>query len=226
MSNERNESVERRCMDARLQEMRLNFDNKSPRIVGYAAVFNKETELYPGFREKIAPGAFSESIKNDDVRALINHDPSLILGRNKANTLKLTEDEHGLRYEIIPPDTQAARDLMISIKRGDINQSSFGFNILKRNVDINEEENEMTRTIEKAQLFDVSPVTYPAYPSTEVNVRMMKNEKNELAFLVDDRAIETIPLQDEGTQEPQDKATESDEEFMKRINGFLESTEP
>lgn len=226
MSNEKNEPVERRCVDARFQEMRLNFDNKSPRIIGYAAVFNQETELYPGFREKIAPGAFSESIKNDDVRALINHDPSLILGRNKSNTLKLSEDDHGLKYEIIPPDTQAARDLMVSIKRGDINQSSFGFNILKRSVEVNDEEDEMIRTIEKAQLFDVSPVTYPAYPSTEVNVRMTRNDQNEMTFFVEDRAIETIPLQGEGQQEPKDNVKESDEEFMNRINGFLESTDP
>ena len=78
---------ERRCFNPELQEMRLNFEGKAPKIIGYAAVFNQETELWPGFREKIAPGAFAESIEKDDIRALWNHNPDYLLGRNATSTL-------------------------------------------------------------------------------------------------------------------------------------------
>uniref|UniRef100_UPI00345E70F8 HK97 family phage prohead protease n=1 Tax=Mesotoga sp. TaxID=2053577 RepID=UPI00345E70F8 len=122
-----------------------------------------------GFREKIQPGAFSEAIVNDDVRALWNHDSNYVLGRNKAGTLKLSEDEHGLHYVVDLPDTQWAKDLLESIKRGDVTQSSFGFI-----VDSDEwakQDGETVRTLTKVTLFDVSPVTYPAYPQTSTSAR-------------------------------------------------------
>jgi HK97 family phage prohead protease len=172
--------IDRRYADL---ELRMDFDSKNPRIIGYAAVFNKRAEIWPGFFEKVAPGAFANAIKKDDVRALLNHDPNYVLGRNTAETLFLSEDEKGLRYEIIPPDTSWAKDLQISIKRKDINQSSFGFNIVDE--DIQHDKNSVTRTIKDVRLFDVSPVTYPAYPSTEVHVRMIAGEQ-EVAYLFED----------------------------------------
>ena len=111
--------IERRYVS---EEVRLDFDTKQPRITGYAAVFNQRTQLWPGLYEEVAPGAFQNAIGRDDVRALINHDPNMLLGRTKAGTLTLTEDEHGLRYEIMPPDTSYAKDLQVSLKRKDINQ--------------------------------------------------------------------------------------------------------
>jgi HK97 family phage prohead protease len=102
-------------------------DDGTLRLIGHAAVFNKKSEEIFGFREIVLPGAFKKSIKKDDIRALWNHDPAHVLGRNKAGTLRLREDDEGLRTEIDLPDTQMARDLHTSVKRGDIDQMSFGF---------------------------------------------------------------------------------------------------
>jgi hypothetical protein len=139
-------------------------------IRGHAAVFNSETDL-GWFRERIAPGAFSESIGKDDVRALFNHDENFILGRNKAGTLTMREDEQGLYVEIDPPDTQVGRDLVTSIERGDISQMSFGFQTIKDSWETEENAAKDLRTLEKVKLWDVSPVTFPAYQETDVAVR-------------------------------------------------------
>ena len=139
-------------------------------IRGHAAVFNSETDL-GWFRERIAPGAFSESIGKDDVRALFNHDENFILGRNKAGTLTMREDEQGLYVEIDPPDTQVGRDLVTSIDRGDISQMSFGFQTIKDSWETEENAAKDLRTLEKVKLWDVSPVTFPAYQETDVAVR-------------------------------------------------------
>lgn len=165
-----NNDIERRALCA---EFRVE-GGQSPKIIGYAAKFNSLSEEMWGFREQIAPGAFTDAIKNSDVRALFNHDPNMILGRNKAGTLALFEDSVGLRYEITPPDTQTAKDIVESIRRGDISQSSFGFSMRGGGVQEWEDHDDgtSTRTIKKvAQLYDVSPVTYPAYPDTESGLR-------------------------------------------------------
>ena len=147
------------------------------KIMGHAAVFNTLSEDLGWFREKIDPGAFAESIKEDDIRALFNHDPNFVLGRNKAGTLKLSEDDTGLAVEIAPPDTQVARDLLVSIERGDVSQMSFGFRTIDQAWEIVDEED--IRTLKKAKLFDVSPVTFPAYPETDVAVRSLDTWKQE-----------------------------------------------
>jgi len=133
-------------------------------IVGYAAVFNSTTDI-GFFRERIAPGAFSAAIARDDVRALVNHSDSRVLGRNKSGTLRLFEDERGLRYEIDAPDTQEARDLLVLMDRGDINQSSFAFVATSETWD--ETGDKPLRTVNEVRLYDVSVVTYPAYEDTE-----------------------------------------------------------
>jgi HK97 family phage prohead protease len=141
-------------------------------LVGYASVFDRETVIGGFFREKIAPGAFAAAVKEDDVRALFNHDPNYVLGRTTAGTLDLSEDDTGLRYEVAPPDTQWARDLMVTVSRGDVNQSSFGFTVVRE--EWQEAENRAAlplRTILEARLFDVSPVTYPAYEETTAEAR-------------------------------------------------------
>jgi HK97 family phage prohead protease len=144
-------------------------------ITGHAAVFNKDSEPMWGFVERVAAGAFKATIKEDDVRALFNHDPNIVLGRNTAKTLRLSEDAEGLAVEIDPPDTQAARDLLVSIERGDISQMSFGFITRKESWQYSKDGNGPNiRTLEDVQLFDVSPVTFPAYPDTDVSVRSLQ----------------------------------------------------
>jgi len=150
-------------------ELRKAEDGK-PKIEGYSAVFDQLSDDLGGFREKIDKGAFAKTITEDDVRALFNHDSNHVLGRNKNGTLKLAEDEHGLKVEIDPPDTQFANDLLKQIERGDINQMSFGF--VTRVDEWDEKDKEIPiRTLKDVELWDVSPVTFPAYPQTSVSVK-------------------------------------------------------
>ena len=158
-------------------EIRAEGEGKESRIVGHAAIFNSFTTIWD-FREQVAPGAFLKSIQNDDIRALFNHDPNHVLGRNRAGTLNLSEDEKGLAIEIVPPDTQFARDLLVSLKRGDISQMSFGFQVIKDEWD--QGKKPMERTLKEVKLFDVSPVTFPAYTDTDVSARNYKPEPPKL----------------------------------------------
>jgi HK97 family phage prohead protease len=147
-------------------------DGEPTRIYGYAALFDSFSVDLGGFREKIQRGTFLETIASDDIRALFNHDPNLILGRNKSGTLRLSEDETGLAYEIQVPATQAGRDLVESIRRGDITQNSFGFRVLPDGAEWKEEaDGTLIRILKKVKLYDISPVTYPAYPDTELALR-------------------------------------------------------
>lgn len=151
-------------------------DGEPPRLSGYAAVFGDVTEIAGLFTERIAPGAFADAVKRDDVRALFNHDANYVLGRTTAGTLRLIEDERGLRYEADPPDTQWARDLMVSVQRGDVSQSSFAFEVTDEEWDYTNRAMPL-RTIKQVRLYDVSPVTYPAYASTSVSARSVEQAK-------------------------------------------------
>jgi hypothetical protein len=140
-----------------------------PDLVGHAAVFNEPIDLY-WFTESIAPGAFKACLeRGDDVRALFNHDPNFVLGRNP-KTLSMNEDGTGLLVRISPPDTQLGRDMVVSIGRGDISQMSFAFWSEKEEMDDSEDREKPHFTIKQAKLFDVSPVTFPAYPTTDIGV--------------------------------------------------------
>lgn len=165
--------IERRVVT--LDELKIEKrEDGTRKIVGHAAVFNQLSEDLGGFREQLAPGAFADAIKTDDVRALFNHNPDFILGRNLSGTLRLKEDSRGLAIEIDPPDTQVARDLMVSMDRGDISQMSFGFSVRPNGQNWAKDDNgQVVRTLTKVRLFDVSPVVYPAYPQTDVAMRSM-----------------------------------------------------
>lgn len=172
------EPAELKSIDIKMEVRSYPFEIRAekddiPKIFGYSAVFEQLSEDLGGFREKIRKGAFSESIKNDDIRALFNHDPNYVLGRNKNETLLLEEDDHGLKIEIIPPETQWAKDLIYSIRRGDIDQMSFGFTVLVDEWNTEDKDNPI-RTLVKVKLYDISPVTFPAYPQTSVAVRTAK----------------------------------------------------
>jgi len=145
-------------------------------IEGYFAVYNTETELWPGAFEEIAPGTFDNTLSND-IRALINHDTSLVLGRTKAGTLELKTDSRGLwgRIKINPNDTDAV-NLYERVKRGDVDQCSFGFNILEEETDYRD-DGTVKWTIKKVELHEVSVVTFPAYEETGVQARHKQVEQ-------------------------------------------------
>lgn len=147
-------------------------------VRGYAAKFNTLSENLGGFRETIAEGAFDAALQ-DDVRALLNHDSNKVLGRTTAGTLRMGVDEVGLWYEYDDPGTSYSRDLLISMERGDVNQSSFQFTI-EDDEWKEDEEQRYIRTIKKVRrLYDVSPVTYPAYPDTNVAKRSLEAIQSE-----------------------------------------------
>lgn len=175
MKEKRKTDIERRNFP--VTELRAITDEKGlRRIVGYAAVFNSLSEDLGGFREKIDPGAFKKTIGTDDVRALWNHNDDYVLGRNKSGTLSLLEDAHGLKIDILPPDVQWARDLMVSIERGDVDKMSFGFRTISDRWEM--KDSDEIRTLEEVKLYDVSPVTFPAYPDTTVALRSLEEHKN------------------------------------------------
>jgi len=151
-------------------------DDQKPAIEGYAAVFNEVADL-GFFREVIKPGAFTRCLGDKpDVRCLFNHDPNMVLGRTLAGTLTLKEDSKGLFFRCEPPDTSYARDLMACIERGDVDQCSFAFSVEAENWQYSknaEGDREALRELTDLNLYDVSPVTYPAYEGTSVGARAM-----------------------------------------------------
>jgi len=164
--------IEHRTFDLDQIVVERRADGQPPIIRGHAAVFNLLSEsLGYGFRERIQPGAFTKTLQEADVRALFNHDSNLILGRTKSGTLRVTEDAVGLAFEIDPPDTSYANDLLVSIERGDVDQASFAFSTVKD--EMSTEGEETIRTLVEVHLYDVSPVTFPAYPQTDVSVRAL-----------------------------------------------------
>jgi uncharacterized protein len=150
-------------------------------ITGHAAVFNQDYVLWDDDTsravERVKPGTFSRALREkQDVRALFNHEPNNLLGRTKAGTLELKQDSIGLYFDIEPADTQTARDVYTLVKRGDITGCSFAFTVTKENVTELKKSGKIVRRreIEDVDLFDVGPVTYPAYSGTDVNARSME----------------------------------------------------
>lgn len=161
---------ERRYFSAAELRLKDSEDGESTGITGYAAVFDSWSEDLGWFKEQISPGAFKNTIKNGDIRALINHDPNLIIGRTKNGTLSLSEDDKGLLYDVELPDTSYALDLRESISRKDITQNSFGFQTIRDAWS----DDGSRRTLVEVKLFDVSPVTFPAYKQTKVKLRLQE----------------------------------------------------
>lgn len=166
--------LERRAFASGLQIEERADGQKTMR--GHAAVFNQLSEDLGGFREQIAPGAFAEAIEKDDVRFLLNHE-GLSLARTVAKTLRLAEDARGLAFEAdINPDDPDWQRLLPKVVRGDISQMSFGFSVRPGGQDwAKDDEGRTIRTLKKLRLFDVSPVTYPAYPQTDIAVRELRS---------------------------------------------------
>lgn len=149
-------------------ETREDGDNLT--IEGYFAVFNSIYDMGNGMTESIAPGAFDGTI-SDDVRALVNHDSTLVLGRTSAHTLEIRQDEHGLWGKVtINPNDGDAMNLYARVKRGDVNQCSFGFDILDEETEYRS-EGEVHWTIKAVKLYEISAVTFPAYQETAISAR-------------------------------------------------------
>lgn len=165
---------EQRVLSIRSAGVEVRAKDDATVIDGYGALFNNETVIGSWFRERILPGAFTDSIAQDDIRVAFNHSPNFILGRTSAKTATVTEDAKGLRYEVTPPLTRA--DVVESIKRGDITGSSFQFEV--ENPDDEEWDYSQTkqgklplRTIKRAKLWETGPVAWPAYENTTVSAR-------------------------------------------------------
>ena len=145
-------------------------DDGALHIEGYFAVFNSVYQIWDDMSESVAPGAFTETL-GGDVRALIDHETRLVLGRNTAGTLQLREDSHGLWGDIlINPNDQDAMNLYARVQRGDVNQCSFGFDILEQETEFRD-DGSVHWTIKKVKLYEVSVCTFPAYAETSVQAR-------------------------------------------------------
>ena len=159
------------------------FEQEGRKLVGYAAVFDSPSENLGGFREFIKRGAFKRSIEsNVDCRALVDHDTRLVLGRRSSGTLQLAEDSRGLLIEVQMPDVSYARDLAELMRRGDVSQMSFGFTVPAGGDEWGPPaagDTLRTRTIKSVDLAEVSVVTFPAYPATEVSLRSMLRQDME-----------------------------------------------
>lgn len=164
--------MERRCMTV---DLRGVVEGDAWRLEGYAVVFGSMSEDLGGFREVIEPGAFGEALGGrPDVRALFNHEPSMVLGRTTNGTLALTEDAHGLRMAVTLPGTSYAGDVYTLVERGDVNQMSFAFSVRKGGETWATEEGQRVRRLRSLNLYDVSVVTYPAYQATTVAARALE----------------------------------------------------
>ena len=164
--------MDRKCRQMRGVPSRFDTreENDALYIEGYFSVFNTNYDLWPGASESVAPGAFSQTL-GGDIRALIDHETRLVLGRNKAGTLELREDSHGLWGRVaINRNDQDAMNLYERVKRGDVDQCSFGFEITKEDTDIRE-DGSVHWTIREVKLYEVSVVTFPAYEETSVSAR-------------------------------------------------------
>jgi hypothetical protein len=180
---------EKRFLTHEIAEIRVKkAENGSKTLVGYAAKFERLSQDLGGFVEKIHKNAFDRCLKRCDVRGLKNHDPAMLLGRTKSGTMRLTTDEVGLRYEIDVPDTQIGRDLVTEIERGDIDGSSFSFTTESSGGDSWDDSTDPpTRTLVGVrELFDVGPVSYPAYLDTSATMASLRS----LTFHIDSRALE------------------------------------
>lgn len=151
-------------------------ENEERHITGYFSVFNSNYEIAPGMSESIAPGAFSNTLSGD-VRALINHDSTLVLGRTTAHTLELREDAHGLWGDItINPNDVDAMNLYERVKRGDVDQCSFGFEIVGEETDYRP-DGSIHWTLTDVELHEVSACTFPAYKETNISARSAERDE-------------------------------------------------
>jgi HK97 family phage prohead protease len=189
------DDCERRVLTVDDMELRVEGDDGGPSLItGYTARFNKWSVDLGGFREKIKPGAFDDAIADCDVRALKNHDPSLLLGRTSAKTLRLATNARGLKMEIDVPDTTTGRDTAEEIRRKDITGCSFSFTTAEDEWKYNDDGSVQRTIVKVGELFDVGPVTFPAYPDTSVAARSLDAFKDQNERSDEHEGDETEPV--------------------------------
>lgn len=168
-------SIEKRMFNTEFRQIEEPGTGRT--VTGYAAVFNSPTTI-DWFTEVIEPGAFDDALPVSDARALFNHEDEYLLARQSSGTLKLSIDERGLKYEFESPETSMGNDILVMIQRGDLKESSFAFTVAEQDWEESKDEQgnwTYTRRIKKVdRLYDVSPVTYPAYADTTVAARSLK----------------------------------------------------
>ena len=168
-----------------------------PRIVGTAIVFGELSEDLGGFREVIEPGALDEALGRSDIRVLFNHNPDFILGRVRAGTARLRVTERGLEYEVDVPDTTVGRDVLESIRRGDVTGNSFSFTVAEDEMERRGDGTTIRRVLRIAEIYDVGPVVYPAYPQTVVSARALEAARREAAEQLAEPALDYRALRHE-----------------------------
>lgn len=155
-------------------------DGGGHQVTGYAAVFDQPTTIMDVYTEVLAPGAFDKTLStNNDIRALFNHDTGRVLGRTKSGTLHLSEDEHGLAFDLELPNTSTGNDLAALLERGDVNQCSFGFYPTLEEWDYSDPDNPVD-TVREVELLEISIVTFPAYEGTEAV--LSRSNANDVAL--------------------------------------------
>jgi hypothetical protein len=180
-----------RTFDMDALEVRVGSNDKEKHLTGHGAVYDRWSVDLGGFKELFEQGSFTESIGKDDIRSLQNHDAHYILGRTKAGTLALEEDKRGVKFDVTLPDTSYANDLLVSVERRDITGCSIIFSVDPKDerwfVDgeevewldalmamWDEKKHKVERRISKASMYDIGPVTFPAYPQTDVKARAIE----------------------------------------------------
>ena len=195
--------------------LEIRADENEKKLKGYAAVFDKLSENLGGYREKIAKGAFAKTIEKADVRLLINHE-GLPLARTKSHTLALAEDDEGLRFEadldLTDPDVQR---IIPKLRRKDLNQMSFGFYTVSDKWEHPSEKStkESIRTLLEVDLYDISLVTYPAYPQTSASVRSAQE--------IYDSYLASLRAQDEAIKAEQRQALEAQRERQIKLWRYM-----
>lgn len=191
-------TIDRRLVTERVERRAAAADGGPTTLIGYAAVFGVETVIGDWFREVILPGAFADSIANDDVPAQFNHDPNYVLGRTANGTVRLSEDRKGLKYEVdLNADDPDAQRVGAKVARGDVRGSSFAFSVEDDDGEewVRDDPAKLPlRKIKRAKLYDVAPVTSPAYETTSVSARSLERSAAQAPTAVVPAAVAETPV--------------------------------